>query len=215
MTSLLEIILVLLALSNLFLLGSTRIATYIRIVAFQGIILGALPFIDPQGGAEHTRTWVLAVGNAGLKGVLFPWILFRVLRTVKIKREVEPFVGYGASLVLGTLALVLAFWLASALPVTARTHSSLVIPVSFFTIFSGLFIIVSRKKALTQVLGFLVLENGIFALGNVLVGEIPVLVELGVLLDAFVADFVMGIAVYRIRQEFNHMDASRLNTLKG
>jgi hydrogenase-4 component E len=79
----------------------------------------------------------------------------------------------------------------------------------------GLFLIVSRKLALNQVLGYLVMENGIYVLGLALVKEIPVLVEMGVLMDAFVAVFVMSIATWHISREFDHIDVDQLDSLKG
>jgi hydrogenase-4 component E len=81
--------------------------------------------------------------------------------------------------------------------------------------FTGLFLIIARRKALTQCIGYIVFENGIYAFGVAAAGEIPMLVELGLLLDAFVAVFVMGIAIYHIKQEFDHIDATELSSLKG
>jgi hydrogenase-4 component E len=88
------------------------------------------------------------------------------------------------------------------------------VPVAFFTILVGLFGIVARRKAVTQVLGYLVLENGIFAFGAVALRKAQFLVEMGILLDVFVAVFVMGIAIFRINHEFDHIDADRLAQLK-
>jgi len=92
--------------------------------------------------------------------------------------------------------------------------SALLVPVALSSILIGLFLIVSRKKAVNQVLGFLVLENGIFTFGVGLVRELSLLVELGVLLDVFVAVFVMGIMIFHISREFDHLDTDRLSTLK-
>ena len=86
---------------------------------------------------------------------------------------------------------------------------------AIFLISIGLFMIISRRKALMQVIGYLVLENGIFVFGVITVVATPLLVELGVLLDAFVAVFVMGIAVFHINREFGSMDVDQLNALKG
>ena len=83
------------------------------------------------------------------------------------------------------------------------------------TLLIGLFVIVSRRKAITQVLGYIVVENGIYALGVALVGDVPLLVELGVLLDVFVAVFIMSIAAYHISREFDHIDVDQLDRLKG
>ena len=86
---------------------------------------------------------------------------------------------------------------------------------SIFLILVGLFLIIGRRKALMQVIGYLVLENGIFVFGVITVVEAPLLVELGVLLDAFVAVFVMGIAIFHINREFGSMDVDRLTALRG
>ena len=83
-----------------------------------------------------------------------------------------------------------------------------------FTMITGLFLIVSRRQALTQVIGYLALENGVFAFGLGLVREAPVIVEMGILLDIFVAVFVMGITIFHISREFDHIDTDRLSMLK-
>jgi hydrogenase-4 component E len=142
-------------------------------------------------------------------------MLNRTLRELATQREIEPFIGYGISIIAGTIALVTCMWLSSRLPFPEPLMSPLIVPVAFFTIMSGLFLIISRKKALTQVLGYLVLENGIYAFGVALVRQQPMLVELGILLDIFVAVFVMGIAMFHINREFDHIDTDQLSRLRS
>ena len=113
------------------------------------------------------------------------------------------------------LSLLAAFWLDSRFVPPVATTSPLVVPVAFALMMMGLFLLVARKTAVNQVLGYLVLENGIYTFGFAIARDIPLLVELGVLMDVFVAVFVMGIAIYRINREFDHIDADQLNTLKG
>jgi hydrogenase-4 component E len=136
------------------------------------------------------------------------------LRDAVGRRDVEPFVSYTVSLLIGTASLGVAFWLSQRLPLPVAPPASLLLPVALFTIFAGLLLIVSRRKALTQVIGYLVLENGIYVFGVGLVQGTPMLVELGVLLDVFVAVFVMGIALFHINREFDHIDADRLAVLR-
>jgi hydrogenase-4 component E len=93
-------------------------------------------------------------------------------------------------------------------------ESAFLLPCALFTTLTGLMMIVSRKNALTQVAGYLVMENGVYAFGAALAVEEPLLVEMGVLLDVFVAVFVMGITVYQISREFDHIDTDRLSELK-
>ena len=207
-----DTILIGIVLTSFVLLGSSRIGTCIRVAALQGILLGLLTLATSAG--PSLRAPLLALASAGLKGVVFPWLLSRALRDAHVRREVEPFVGYNLSLLIGTAALAASLWLAARLPRPNPEVSSLVVPVALFTILAGLVLIVSRLKALMQVVGYLVLENGIYAFGVGLVEETPMLVELGVLLDLLVAVFVMGIAVFHISREFDHIDTGQLTALR-
>ena len=195
-----------LVLSNLMLVGSSRIGVCIRFVAVQGVLLGLLPL------AMHH--WLLAGTSIVIKGSVFPWLLFRAMREANVRREVEPYVGFSSSLLIGVAALGVSSWLASRLPPLGPSISALVLPVALFTMMTGLFLIVSRRQALTQVIGYLSLENGIFAFGLGLVREAPVIVEMGILLDIFVAVFVMGITIFHISREFDQIDTEQLTALK-
>ncbi|MBE0604098.1 MAG: hydrogenase, partial [Deltaproteobacteria bacterium] len=186
----------------------------VRIVAAQGIMLGALPILA-MNGQPTLRIAILIAGGVVIRGMVFPLLLSRMLVSANIRREVEPYVGYTPSLLFGILAILVSIWLSSRLGLAPPALPPLAGPVAIFTILVGLFLIVSRKKAITQVLGYLVMENGIYVLGIWMVVEIPMLVELGVLLDAFVAVFVMGIATWQIRREFDHTDVDQLDSLKG
>ena len=208
-----DVILILVILTNLRLLGASRLGASIRTVAVQGILLGALALVARQSDLTW-RVWMVALGGMALKGGVFPWLLLRALREAQVQREVEPLVGFNASLLAGVAALGMSFWMASLLPLPGASHSSLLVAVAMFSILAGLFLIVTRRKAITQVLGFLVMENGIYTFGAGLVRESPLLVELGVLLDVFVAVFVMGITIFHINREFDHIDTNEMATLK-
>ncbi len=160
------------------------------------------------------RAFVLSGVAVMLKGAFFPWLLLRALHAANLRREMEPLVGYTTSLMTGAVLLALAMWLGGHLPLPIPAQSPLVVPLAMFNIMVGLFAIVSRRKALTQVLGYLVMENGIYAFGLAFALSEPFLVELGVLLDAFMAVFVMGITIFHISREFDHMDTDRLSLLK-
>ena len=203
-----------LVLTNLTLLGLSRMGSCIRIVAIQGVALGFLPLVLNNWNMELGLV-LFSVVIISLKGIAFPWMLNRTLRELATQREIEPFIGYGISIIAGTIALVACMWLSTRLPFPEPLMSPLIVPVAFFTIMSGLFLIISRKKALTQVLGYLVLENGIYAFGVALVRQQPMLVELGILLDIFVAVFVMGIAMFHINREFDSIDTDQLSRLRS
>jgi len=210
----LELATVLLFLTNLAMLGLSELGACVRTVAIQGILLGIFTLIVREDGLS-ARLLVLSILSIGLKGFVFPFLLLRSIREAGVRREVEPFVGYVTSIVAGLAMLAGAMWLSAQIPVPVTAMSSFQIPVSLSTIFTGLFLVVSRRKALNQVIGYLVFESGIYMFGITAVGEIPLLVEFGVLLDVFVAVFVMGIAMNHINREFDHIDADQLSSLKG
>ncbi|RJP40841.1 MAG: hydrogenase [Desulfobacteraceae bacterium] len=209
-----EALIVLLILTNLKLIASSRLSACIRVVAVQGVLLGLMPLIAGQE-ALTLRIAALSGLTMLLKGVVFPWLLLKTLRSANVRREIEPFVGYAASLMIGAGLLFLAIWMSRQLPMPFAVTSPLIMPLAFFTMMIGLFAVISRRKAITQVLGYLVMENGIYAFGLVFAQHEPLLVELGILLDAFMAVFVMGITIFHINREFDHIDADRLSALKG
>ena len=210
-----EAVLALLVITDLLLLGSSRLRSCIRGVAVQGVVVSLLPLLL-HGGDNAARAWVLTAGGVAVKGAIFPWVLLRVLREAGVRREVEPFVGHTLSVLVGASSLVFALWVDARLRLPATLAGSpLTVPVGLATLLIGLFVIVSRRKAITQVLGYIVVENGIYAVGVALVGGVPLLVELGVLLDVFVAVFIMSIAAYHISREFDHIDVDQLDRLKG
>jgi hydrogenase-4 component E len=208
-----NLILVIVVLTNLKLLGSSRLGASIRVVAAQGMVLGLLPILA-HWNELSLHFALLAVGTIVIKGIVFPWFLFRAIREAEIGREIEPYVGYATSLVMGAVALGVSVWVCTRLPMPQDIASPWLAPVSFFSCFAGLFLIVSRKRAVSQVLGFLVLENGIYTFGVGVAARTPFLVEVGVLLDVFVAVFVMGITIFHINREFDHINTARLSTLK-
>lgn len=214
MKSGLDIILIVIVVSNILLLGTSRLGACIRVAAVQGGALGILLLVLE---AEHLslRLVIVAVLMIILKCGVFPHLLHRTLRDLKVQREIEPFVGYGVSILFGPAALAMCIWLSMRLQLPHVAASSLVVSTAFFTIATGLFIIATRKKALTQVLGYLIMENGIFIFGAALVQMQPLMVELGILLDVFVAVFVMGIAIFHINREFDHIDTDRLTSLRS
>lgn len=205
-------IMVFLILMNILFLASNRLAACIKIVAVQGIIIAIVPLFSD---AHPMGTWNLITvsGTITVKGILLPWLLMRALRAANVRHEVELFVSYPLSIMIGIVIIAASLWISSRLPLPQQAFSPLITPVALSTILVGLFVIISRRKALTQVLGYIILENGIYAFGAALLQEQPVLVELGILLDIFVGVFVMGIAIFHISREFDHIDTQELSAL--
>ena len=209
----LELLLVLVIITDFLLLGSSPLGASIRIVGFQGLLLAALPVLANAGNLS-IPLFLMAGGSLVVKGMVIPWLLTRALRDVNIRQEIKPYVGFTLSLFTGILIIGFSFWAGSLIRLPWKSSVSLLIPAAVSMLLCGFFLIVSRKKALSQVIGYLVMENGIYVFGMGLAAEQPLVVELGVLLDLFVAVFVMGIALYHINQEFDHIDAPAMDELR-
>ena len=205
-------VLVAVILLDLLLSVTSRLSVLIRGFAVQaaGIALLAL-LLD---GFDSPHAWIVAGGTLVLKAAAIPYFLNRAVIRTNARRELEPLVSYGTSLLLAALGVLLAFALASRLPMEARRAGLLIAAAAFATMVTGLLLLVTRTKALTEVVGYLVLENGIFLFGLTLLKRMPLVVEMGILLDVFVGVFVMGIVVYNIHRTFDHIDVSALTTLK-
>ena len=212
MNALSDLLLVLLILLNLRLLGTSRLGVCINTAALQAVLLAALPLLT----GEWPEYWVLVVLAAGVvvKAFVLPRFLRRAVRQAGVVREVEPLVGFNVSILVGVALLGASFYLSRQLVIPWIENAALLTPVALFTVFTGLFIIVTRRKAVTQVVGYLVMENGIWAFGTAFAIREPFLVEMGVLLDVFVAVFVMAIVVHHISRTFDHMDTDQLSALK-
>ena len=214
MKNIAETIMVLLLLANLVILGTSRLKVCIRFFAFEGFLLGLLPVLVDINSLG-IRTAILGAGIVALKGIIFPLLLLRTMRSANVYREVEPFIGFIPSMAAGIIIVGLSFMLAKHVPVSESSAPGSIVETGLATVLSGIMLLVSRKKALTQVLGFLILENGIFMLGVAFMRDVSLMVELGVLLDAFAAVFVMSITAHRISREFDHIDTDQLHSLKG
>ena len=178
----------------------------------QGVLLGVALFVSHE--QANLRLTLVAIATVALKGVAIPAILLRAMRNVSIRREIEPFVGFTTSLVLGALATGLSLVFARSLPLMEQHAGVLTVPASLATVLTGFLVLTTRRKAITQVVGYLTLENGIFIFGLTLVEAIPFLVEIGVLLDLFVAVFVMGIIMDHIQREFSSLSTEHLTSLR-
>ena len=210
----LDLIFVLLILTGFVFLGSGQLQFAIRTLAAQGLLLGLIPLLE-SGQGFWGRIISLAMLSLIIKGLVLPHLLTRAMHKSKVLREDNPFVGFTLSMMVGIFCLGGAFWLASRLPFVASTQPQMAVAVSLFNVFVGLFVIISRRKALAQVLGYLVMENGVYIFGVALAVDVPLLVELGVLLDVFVAVFVMGIMIFHISKSFDHIDTDQLSSLVG
>lgn len=206
-------VLVLLVLSSLWLLGSSRLRACIQAIAFQGALLGVIP-VFTKWPAVSVRIAVVALASTIIKAFVLPILLRRAVRETRMRTEVEPLAGFTTSLLLGLGLWGLAMHLDELLPHGSPNVAPLLLPVAIFTVLCGLLLIVSRNTAVMQVIGYITLENGIYVFGWAFAVEEPFLVEMGVLLDVFAAVFVMGITIHHLHREFDTIETDELSSLK-
>jgi hydrogenase-4 component E len=198
---------------NLLVLGSSRLLSLIRAVAAQGVTLGIMPLVI-EHEAFDWRVLSVALATMVGKGIVIPSLLRRAMRAANIEREIQPFLGYVPSLLLGAGGTIAAVALARALPLLPEHAGSLLVPGAIASILTGFVLLIGRVKAISQVCGYLILENGIYLFGLLLIQSTPLLVESGILLDVTVGVFVIGIIVDRIQRAFDSLDTRKLTTLR-
>lgn len=208
-----EFLIIFFALTMLYASVSTRLETYIRILAVQGFLLFVIIMVDFR---EHPGIHLGLTAAEALifKGIAIPIFLMRLIRRNEIYREVEPYVSNFFSIFISSFVLAAGFVVAFVMLKKASDLRSLYFGVSVSAIIISLFLILTRKKIITHVMGFCMLENGIFLLSLSVAKEMPIIVSLGVLLDIFVAIFLLGIFVNKIQSTFEDIHIDELSNLK-
>jgi len=198
---------------NLLSLGSSRLPLLIRAVSLQGMVLGVMPMLIERESMDW-RLSLTALATILGKGLVIPALLRRAMRAANIERELKPFIDFVPSLLLGAGGTIAAVALARALPLLPEHAGTLLVPGAIASILTGFILLIGRAKAISQVCGYLILENGIYLFGLLLIHSTPLLVESGILLDVTVGVFVIGIIVDRIQRAFDSLDTRKLTVLR-
>jgi len=187
--------------------------TFVDAFKWQSLVLAALfVVVGHFGGAPEL--YFVAVVFFALKVVFIPRYLERLARRVSAERESEPYVNITSSLVIASLLVLLAYAITRPVVLASQLPTRGGLPLAMGVIFIGLFVLISRKNALTQIVGFLVLENGIALLAVLGTFGIPLIVELGVFLDVMMGFLVMQVFVYHIHDTFESIDVEQFNQLR-
>ena len=196
---------------DLYMVATGRLRTLIQACALQGFALAILPLalcgVDAPGHLPHAI--LMGAGTFAIKVAVIPTLLRRAIQQANVRREVDPYVSLHGSLLVAAVLVGVSFWMASLLRLPRPSPAALLMPAAFSTLLLGFLVLVTRRKAVTQVVGYLMLENGVFVFGQMLARDLPFAVELGILLDLLVGVFVMGIAIHHISREFDHIDTER------
>jgi len=206
-----DILLIALAMSLLYISIANRLYTYLNILVFQGFILFGVTLLT------LTRINTLNLALILLETIVFkalavPWFINYVIKRNGITREAEPYLPNFVSLIIVTFITVSTIILSSSIKDANLDKTFFVVALS--TIFTGLYLIVTRKKIITHVIGYLIIENGVFVLSLAVGNEMPMLVNLGIMLDIFASVLILGVFFNRIGDLLKDPDIHHLRTLK-
>jgi len=188
--------------------------TTIRLYSAQSLLLGIVAMAIAWSQARH-ELFVTAALTVALKGLLIPWFLMRVVDRIGIRREIEPFLNVPTSLLVCVGLTVVGYRCSTGFPDGARGVSHHLVGIAISLLLIGLFLMVTRKKAVTQILALLTVENAVFLVAVGVTSGMPLIVELGISFDVVLAVLILGVLVHRIVDRFESMDISRLSRLKG
>ena len=206
-----NVLLITFTISLLYLGIAHRLLTYIKILAFQGILLFGIAFIELIEINTVNLAFVL-LETIVIKAIAIPLFVNYIMKRNRITRDAEPFLPNFVSLIIITLIIITTFVLSNSISDTRISKIYFVVALS--TLFTGLYIIGTRSKIITHIMGYLVIENGVFILSLTVGNEMPMLVNLGILLDIFASVFLLGIFVNRIGDVLKDVDVDQLKNLR-
>jgi len=190
---------------------ANRLLTYINILAFQGLLLFGVSFVELNEINIVNLVFIL-LETIVFKTFAVPLFLNYVIKKNRITRDAEPYLPNFFSLVIVTLIIVATFLISTSIDDPRLNKVYFVVALS--ALFTGLYLIMTRKKLITHVMGFLVIENGVFILSLAVGAEMPMLVNTGILLDLFVSVLLLGIFVNKIGDVLQTADVDQLQNLK-
>lgn len=199
-------------LSVLFSFGSSRLPGLIKVLAFQGIVVSIVPLII---GHDMTTGGVLfTFVTLAIRGIVIPLCIYVAIKKVAIRREVEPIVGYHASVLAGLGLIVAAMAVSHRFNAPSFSASVLLLPTAIALLVAGMFLLMARRNAIAMVLGYIMMENGIYLVGTTFSVRALHIVEFGILLDVLAGVMIMAVILQNIKQTFDDVDTALLRTLK-
>ena len=207
-----DTILALVLLSVLFSFGTSRLPALIKIIAFQGVAVSIVPLFIGHG--LSTGGIIFTLITLLIRGIVIPLCIYLAIKKVAIHREVEPIVGYHASLMLGLVLIVAATFVSPKFNLPQTSSNALLLPTAITLLAAGMFLLMARRNAIAMVLGYIVMENGIYLVGTSFSVRTHHIVEFGILLDVLAGVMIMAIILQNIKQAFDDVDTALLRTLK-
>ena len=194
-------------------LTQRRILSLINLFAAQGAVLVLSTAVVAYSTSQHHLYYSVLL-TLVLKVVLLPWILHRLTRALNVRWDVEPLINIPATMLIGIALVIFAFNLATPISQIAGTITKSTLGIATASILLSFLMMITRRKAVSQVIGFLAMENGLFFAATSATYGMPMVVELGIALDVLVATLVFGVFFFHIRETFDSLDIHHLEKLK-
>jgi len=207
-----DTILSLVLLSVLFSYGASRVPGLIMVVGFQGIVASMVPLFI--GHDMTTGGIIFTFATLLIRGVIIPMSIYIAIKKVEIKREVEPIIGFHASILCGLGLIVAATFISRQLNIPSISEYTLLLPTAIALLVTGMFLLIARRNAIAMVLGYIMMENGIYLVGTTISVRARHIVEFGILLDILAGVMIMAIILQNIKRTFDDVDTAHLRTLK-
>lgn len=194
-------------------LAQRRILSLIYLFAWQGVVLAASTLIVAYSTAQ-THLYFSAALTVALKVLLIPWVLHRLIDRLNIRWDVETLINIPTTMLIGIALAIFAFALATPISQLANTITRSTLGIALASVLLSFLMMIVRRKAVPQVIGFLAMENGLFFAATSATYGMPLVVELGVALDVLVGTFIFGIFFFHIREQFDSLDIRHMEKLK-
>ena len=194
-------------------LSQRRVLSLINLFALQGLVLSVSTAVVAWSSSQHHLYYSAAL-TLVLKVIILPWILHRLIRKLNVKWDVETLFNIPTTMLVGIALVVFAFNLAAPISLMAGTITKSSLGIAMACVLLSFLMMITRSKAVPQVIGFLAMENGLFFAATSATYGMPMVVELGIALDVLVGMFILGIFFFQIRETFDSLDLKHMEKLK-
>ena len=203
----------LLLLTSFAMLSQRRILSLVNLYALQGGVLSvSTAAVAYTSGQDHL--YISAALSFVLKMLLLPWILHRLITRLNVRWDTEPLLNIPTTMLIGILLVVFSFALSQPIAQLSTSIARSTLGIALAVVMLSFLMMITRRKAISQVIGFLAMENGLFFAAMSATHGMPMVVELGVALDVLVGTLILGVFFFQIREQFDSLDLQHLEKLK-
>ncbi|MFM0033598.1 formate hydrogenlyase [Paraburkholderia strydomiana] len=212
-TQIINFLAAILLLLSFAMLSQRRILSLIHLYTLQGLTLVSANLVLGYVTAD-SHLYISAMLTLVLKVGLIPWILYKLVQRLNVRTDVEPLLNIPATLLVGIVLVIIAFNVASPISLLASSVARGTLGIALACVLLSFMMMITRAKAIPQVIGFLSMENGLFFAAAAATNGMPMIVELGIGLDVLVGSLILGVFMFQIREQFDSLDIHHLEKLK-